>query len=94
MTVIVINAVTLFLYAFPEAPAAGRTALYGLDYACTVFFVAEMVIDNTHDLEEEVEALQAQLQKSIEQSHARQAEIEERLIDLQDELDDRGSGSS
>lgn len=44
MTVIVVNALTLFLYAFPNAPAAGRTALFWLDYACTVFFVIEIII--------------------------------------------------
>lgn len=44
MTVIVVNALTLFLYAFPNAPAAQRTALFWLDYSCTVFFVVEIII--------------------------------------------------
>lgn len=67
--------------------------ILGLSLANAVF-VDEMVIDNTHDLEDEVETLQAQLQKSIEQSQARQSEIEERLIDLQEELDEREPESS
>jgi hypothetical protein len=39
MTVIMVNAVTLFQYAFPDAQATERTAL---DYACTVYFVVEI----------------------------------------------------
>jgi hypothetical protein len=42
MTVIMVNAVTLFQYAFPDAPATERTALDWLDYACTVYFVVEI----------------------------------------------------
>lgn len=42
MTVIVVNAITLFLHAFPDLSPSLRTCLYWIDYACTVFFVFEI----------------------------------------------------
>jgi len=42
MAVIVLNAVAVFLHAFPQFPEALRDALYWLDYACTVFFIVEI----------------------------------------------------
>lgn len=41
-TVIVINAIALFLFAFEGIPEALRTVLYGVDYLCTLFFIVEI----------------------------------------------------
>lgn len=42
MTVIVLNALAMFLHAFQAFPEAFRDAMYWLDYACALFFVVEM----------------------------------------------------
>lgn len=41
-TVILINAVALFLYAFQGLSDALRSFLYGVDYLCTLFFIVEI----------------------------------------------------
>lgn len=42
-SVIILNAVVLFLQTFQQIPAEGLQLLYVIDYSCTVFFVFEMV---------------------------------------------------
>jgi len=44
MTVIVINSLVLFLGAFPGLHKIYYNILFPIDYACTVFFVVELVL--------------------------------------------------
>ena len=43
LTVIVVNAVAIFLRAFPQLPPPIAQIMYAVDYGCTVFFVVEML---------------------------------------------------
>ena len=44
MTIIVINSIVLFLGAFPNIHQCYEHCLFPIDYACTVFFVIELLI--------------------------------------------------
>lgn len=44
ITVIVLNAVVLFLDAFPDLSPTWHRALFWIDYGCMIFFVAEALI--------------------------------------------------
>lgn len=49
LTVIVVNAVTLFLDAFPEMHGTAGILLFWIDYICLIFFMAEAVIKIRRD---------------------------------------------
>ena len=49
LTVIVINAVALFLDAFPSIHDAAGTGLFWIDYFCLIFFILEAVIKIRRD---------------------------------------------
>lgn len=67
--------------------------ILGLSLANAVF-VDEMVLDNTRDLEDDVETLKKTLDAHIEESEAQRENLEALLTNLRDRLDDHSSDTS